>query len=84
MAERGRFELPKRFWRLLDFESSSFGHSDTSPQDDGLSQISILDAHPNQALAINPADNLFHLAYSGSKYVCFFYDSTAESRAVWR
>jgi hypothetical protein len=31
LAERVRFELTRRFWRLLDFESSAFGHSATSP-----------------------------------------------------
>ena len=32
MAERVRFELTRLFCSLLDFESSAFGHSATSPQ----------------------------------------------------
>ena len=31
LAESERFELSIRFWRIHDFQSCSFGHSDNSP-----------------------------------------------------
>ena len=34
MADRARFELAKRFWRLLAFQASAFGHSATCPYQD--------------------------------------------------
>ncbi len=51
LAERVRFELTKLFCSLLDFESSAFGHSATSPDRElGLIPQSFHDAKPKYLL----------------------------------
>ncbi len=54
LAERVRFELTILFWSILDFESSAFGHSATSPDRTYLYRLNLA---RTRILTIWPGDN---------------------------